>query len=373
MEAAQTEMRRPPSISPEISSNVFAELCKAFECARNACPDEYAELSFCLAGKVVQVRVVGRALAAIYQRAFAPRALPTPPNFPPALTIDLWDEEVTAIPYPKSANRDSHLCSTDFEVQYDESGRWAWNAKGDAATWLDRKANRFVGWRASSAKVSIHERSKPLSILLPLWFYDQGIHIVHAGVVARQGHGALITGGSGIGKTTTTLCCLLAGLDYLGDDHVAVTQAENGTGEFVAHSVFQSARVLPDHLQRFPNLPTHAIYSHDPLDPKTLLFLSELFPDRVVGEATIRVVALPRLSGREETTFQRATRANAINYMAPTSLFTSYGIGRARSIHLLQLIGSVPCYWLDLGTDLAKIPPVIEQLLEVASTGARAT
>lgn len=370
---AQPAVRQPNLLSWEASSAAFTQVGATFDAAWRAFPNERVEAFYQLAGKTIHLRVVGRALAALYQRAYAPRishAIATVP----ALTIDLWDEEVTGLTYPLpllplGEDDGNQRYLGDRQVQFgDESGRWVWGEKPGTATWLDRKANRIIGWRAQGAQLPTHERSKPLSFLLPIWFYDQGIHILHAGMVARNGAGVLVAGGSGIGKTTTTLCCVLAGLSYLSDDQVAVTRAGHdgqgdASGRFVAHSVFQSARVLPDHLQRFPALHAGATFSHDPLDPKALLFLAELFPNQVTACATINAIALPRLAGQAQTHFRRATRVDALNYMARTSLVTALGIGRARFENLTRLLGSAPCYWLDLGHDLTRIPNAVDLLL----------
>ena len=383
MNHATLNLRQPNLLSQEASAAGFNQLCKTFEAARIAHPSECVDSFYLLAGKTVHLRVIGRALAAIYRRAFAPR-IRHATTVAPDLTVDLWDENVTGVGYPlpllpvvEDTGNQRYL--GDRQVQFgDESGRWVWGEKEGTATWLDRKAKHIIGWRAQGAQVPTHERSKPLSFLLPLWFYDQGIHILHAGMVARNGAGVLVAGGSGIGKTTTTLCCLLAGLDYLSDDQVAVTRPSDGDngegrnghatsgnsgGRFVAHSIFQSARVLPDHLQRFPALHARATFSHDPLDPKALLFLAELFPNHVTSHATINAIALPRLAGQAQTSFRRATRVDALNYMARTSLVTAMGIGRARFENVTQLLGSAPCYWLDLGYDLPSIPDAVEKLL----------
>lgn len=370
-DSRQHEVRPPNVVSMEASQAGFDAMCQSFETARRHHPDEYIESSYTLAGRVVQIRCVGRDLAAIYQRSFAPRATfhtdAAPAPISPHLSIDLWDEAVTGQPYPQLGKARDSQPPLGEQIQFHEaSGRLVWIREYRIATWLDRKANRFVGWRAHSAQVPVHERSKPLSALLPLWFYDQGIHILHAGMVARNSTGVLITGGSGIGKTTTTLCCLLAGLDILSDDQLAVMRPQTDGGKFIAHSIFQSARVLPDHLERFPALKPHAIKGQLPKDPKALLFLAEQFPTRVVPQATVRAIALPRLAGQAQTSFQRATRVEALNYMARTSLMTPYGIGRARFVHMTALLGSAPCYWLNLGHDLTQIPPAVDRLITEA-------
>jgi hypothetical protein len=50
----------------------------------------------------------------------------------------------------------------------------------------------------------------------------QGLVSLHAACVGRGGHGILLMGSSGAGKSTVALQCLLQGLDFLSEDSVFV-------------------------------------------------------------------------------------------------------------------------------------------------------
>jgi hypothetical protein len=262
-----------------------------------------------------------------------------------------------------------HLSDGEL-LRTDPKGQFIWTEKAGAVTWMDRRTNQIRGWRANGDAPPTHERSKPLSFLLSQWLYDRDVHVLHAGVSARGGHGVLVAGGSGIGKTTTVLACLLAGFDYLGDDQIAV-QADPGNtpGTVIAHSLYHSARLEPRHLENFPELEPHALPSTDPLDNKSLLLLAELFPERIRASAVIRALVLPRVGAQAQTKIRPARRVEALTYMGRSSLMTPLGLGRRRSVRVLHILEHVPVYWLELGRELTTIPVALDQILH---DGARA-
>ena len=49
-----------------------------------------------------------------------------------------------------------------------------------------------------------------------------GRQLVHAAAVGTDEGALLITGRGGVGKSTTALACLEAGMQFLGDDYVVV-------------------------------------------------------------------------------------------------------------------------------------------------------
>ena len=53
----------------------------------------------------------------------------------------------------------------------------------------------------------------------------QGLIPLHGACVSQKGRGALLVGGSGAGKTTAALHCLLDGLDFVSEDSVFVAPA----------------------------------------------------------------------------------------------------------------------------------------------------
>jgi len=230
-------------------------------------------------------------------------------------------------------------------------------------TWLDRAARRIVGWRANADRLSMHERTRPLPFLLPVWYADQGVQVIHAGLVARDGRGVLFCGANGAGKSTSSLACLCAGLDFLSDDHVGLEAKSDGT--FVGHSVFGSTRLEPDHLERFPELLPHAIPSPEWFETKSLILVAESMPERVIPSVPIRAIALPMLGDGPDTRVTPIGRAAALRALAPSTLMQMpFGATADRFAELARLTASVPAFKLELGRDVRGIAPRVHELID---------
>jgi hypothetical protein len=222
-----------------------------------------------------------------------------------------------------------------------------------------------IGWTASTQDRSLYERGKPLLPLLAVWYHDRGVQLIHAGLVSRNGHGVLLPGMGGAGKSTTALACLDTGFDYLGDDYIGVQACTDGS--FVGHSLYNSVWLEPDHMARFPLLPPHAIHGRNPGEDKSLVLLSHVLPSQLARSATIRVLALPRVSHASGTRFQPASKSEVLLTLIPNSLFTPIPRPGSRGFQrLAQLVDHVPSYRLELGRDLAEIPRRVEELLAEA-------
>jgi len=359
-------------VEPLLAAEWFAHVGARFDHAQAAHPQAFCERYYLAAGRPIVIRCVGRRFADHLHRAFAHLAIA--PVAAPALTIELWDEGETGISYPLATYPIEPGLTHNSEgevLRADTTSRFFWSEKEGAVTWLDRKTSRIRGWRANGNPPPTHERSKPMTFLLSLWLYDRDIHVLHAGMTARGERGVLIAGGSGIGKTTTALSCLIGGFDYLSDDQIAVEQVSSEstggapvpTDTVIAHSLFHSARLEPAHLANFPALQPHAIPSTDAFHQKFLVLLAELFPERIRRRAVICALVLPRVGSSAETRFRQARRVEAFTYMARTSLLTPLGAGRRRFERVNQLLARVPCYWLELGHDLTTIPAALDRIL----------
>jgi hypothetical protein len=183
-------------------------------------------------------------------------------------------------------------------------------------------------------------------------------------MAARGGHAILLGGPGGAGKSTTALVSLLAGLEYMGDDYIAL-QEESG-GSYTGHSLYCSTHLTPSHLARFPELVPHAIPGRLPREDKSLVLLSEVRPGELSRKATIRAVALPKVVDAEDTRMRPATTVESLLRMAPSSLLLLpyAGLMENEFERLSKFLEATPKYWLELGRDLAQIPERIGELLE---------
>jgi hypothetical protein len=229
-------------------------------------------------------------------------------------------------------------------------------------TWLDRRTAHLIGWFDDGQRLSLYQRSRPLEVPLALWAHDRGVQAVHAAAVARNGHGVLIPGKSGSGKSTVALACLDAGYHFLGDDWVGVDAAPDGA--FTAHALYASALLDPAHAMRFPHLQRYAIPFSGSGRPKSLLLLGPLFPARLGRSATLRALALPRIVERATVGCRPASKADALRILAPSSILTLRPrSGREGLDRIARLVDRLPAYWLEIDGDLDEIPRRMDEIL----------
>jgi hypothetical protein len=336
-------------------------------------PELVVERHFVFAGRRVRFRVAGHELAEHLMRPFSHLQY-APPNGafaddesdPMSLSIDVWDERVVHVPYPSADDREPFetrrptghgilaLSAATRFVRYDCT---AW------VTWFDRAARRIIGWRTSADRLSMHERTRPLPFLLPVWYADQGVQIIHAGLVARDNRGVLFCGANGAGKSTSSLACMCAGLDFLSDDHVGLAATD---GAFIGHSVFASTRLEPDHLERFPELVPHSIPSPEWFETKSLILVAEAMPERVKASVPIRAIALPVLTDAARPNVMPIGRAEALRALAPSTLMQMpFGATADRFAELARLAASVPAFRLELGRgDVRGIAPRVHEIID---------
>jgi hypothetical protein len=346
------------------SARAFRAMEAVFARALRAESDAVCESDFRFAGRGVRMRVVGRRLMEHLSRPFEHLGVGRSASAPRRLTIDLWDEGEARVSRPPERVGDDLGRSWLIEgglLTVSPGGRFVRYERPGSVAWLDRSTERIVGWYASAEQLSVYERTKPLRIISSLWYHDQDVEIVHAGLIARDGRGVLIGGPSRAGKSTTALACLGAGFGYLGEDFVGLEEVD---GLFTGYSLYGSVRLEHGHLERwFPDLAGRAVRADEPDQDKSLLLLSSLFPARLEPRVTIRAVALPRVVDIFQPRLRPASKAEALLRLAPGSLFLGLPSGARGWDRLARLVECVPSYWVELGADLQPAPRLVQQIL----------
>ncbi|HUF70197.1 MAG TPA: hypothetical protein VMM79_16235 [Longimicrobiales bacterium] len=324
---------------------------------------EAREIGCSFAGRPVRLRVAGSTLAQRTQRAFAHLRIGDDAQAS-ALRIDLWDETETGVPCPSSdpaAEPERAWVACGGSLGASPDGRYVSFRYGDSVTVLDRDGQHMIGCRRDGSHLSGGEYSKPLLLLLSIWYYDRGVQLLHAGLLARDGMGVLLPGDSGTGKSTTCLAGLTQGLEFLGDDFIGIERA--GAGTFLGHSIFNTACLASRNLGRFPDLEPLAVASASPEEEKPILFLSEIHPERLRATVPVRAVVLLRIRS-ERTEIRPATRVEALRQFAASTLHTVVPRpGREALRMIAEVVESVPAYWLLLGPDMRDIGPGIDGIL----------
>jgi len=355
-EGAAEVIDQPTFQGPE----VFRLLERAFQYAMKENSAEVQESCFVFGGRFVRFRIVGRELEQQILRPFSHlrHTGSVPDN--PHLTIDLWDECKTKV------RCQAHTISCDSKwnqitVQSFDR-RYLAQQLPNTLTCLDRNQSHIVGSIAWSPWVFNYEFAKPLSRLLLEWHNDQGIQVIHGGLVAKNGQGALFVGKSGSGKSTSSLACLCGGLDFLGEDFVGLEITKEGV--VIGHSLYNSVFLERIHSKRFEELGSHVITGQHSNERKATVILSEAFSERLKRSVPIRVLVLTQVSGQSlQSQFHPASRGEALLGLGPSCLFQIPSRGAGSFPKLAELANLVPSYHLELGSDLKTIPTIVEKIL----------
>lgn len=341
-------------------ATAFKNMRAEFDEAAAKTPHQVRESFFVFGGRSVRVRVVGHDLTEHFVRPFSHLQANGRCAQPPQLTIDLWDDE---------NNRDRMVAATENDLGWTEStvqssdDRFIGQRLPHTFSCLDREANHIVATIAWHDRIFIYERAKPLARLLLKWHNDQDVQVIHTGLVASDGKGVLFAGKSGAGKSTSSLVCICAGFDYLSEDYVGLECREDGS--FVGHSLYNSVFVETTHLARFTELIPYAIKGRPPHELKSVIILSQVFPERLIRFVPIRALALLRVANIPKSRFRPASKGEALLALGPSSLLQipNRKLGVPGFKKLAQLVESVPCYWLEVGEDLRATPNCVRELL----------
>ena len=87
---------------------------------------------------------------------------------------------------------------------------------------MNMDTNTAIWWVQNTETLPFWVYASPLRTLLHWWMEKNGKQLIHAAAVGTEDGALLITGASGVGKSTTALSCLRRGFYYLADDYLIV-------------------------------------------------------------------------------------------------------------------------------------------------------
>lgn len=296
--------------------------------------------------------------------------LATSPTANPDLTICLWDSATTATRLPLLIGSlvelirlhwADHLGPRKEIKAYDGSRiRTNFHIGPNILSVLDREQNLACYWIEDAEDIPYWEKGSPLQTILNWWTSDRNHQYVHAGAVGNASGGVLLAGKGGSGKSSTALACINSSLVYASDDYCLVTTEPVP----YVYSLYNTAKLKGQaDLERFPHLAPLVNNVERMGVEKAMLFLHEHHPDKIVRGFPIKAVLVPQVTGKLDTYIRPTSAGAALRALAPSTIFQLAGSGQSAFHMMSSLVKQVPCYTLELGTDMAQIPSVIERLL----------
>ncbi|MFT3775557.1 MAG: hypothetical protein QM820_60185 [Minicystis sp.] len=202
-----------------------------------------------------------------------------------------------------------------------------------------------------------------IEVAIPLALRRFGLFHIHAAALAHpSGESILVVGGSGAGKTTTTLALIEAGARYLGDDAHFLSASPDG----IRIAAFPRAfHLAPATIAAFPRLaplagPPSGHRDKRPLDARAA-WPGRHQPDLVLQPGHV-LALFPSIADAPVTEIVPIPRADAFGLLiASSAALVIEGLpGRDDNLALLQaVLAASRCFELRLGRDALADPQAV--------------
>jgi hypothetical protein len=335
----------------------FEEAYRAFQVAERNCRDS-VERHFTIADYDVRLRFSSPALVPLIAPALEHLAIDQ--SLAPALTVCLWDSASTGIGMPAPPwSSENYGARGEINGYSNDRIHTVFDLGSCALSMLDLERNLGIFWIRDADRLPFWERGAPLRIIFHWWMRRHDNQLTHAAAVGNAEGGVLLVGRGGSGKSTTALACLDSRLKFVSDDYCLV-----GTRPAPhVYSIYSSGKLTLGSLEKFPGLETIFSQVETIKADKMLYFLGRKFHGKIATGFPLRAILLPHVRGGTETSLKPVSQISALRALAPSSIFQLPGAGRSEFETLTKLVRDIPCYALELGTDLRQIPEVIANLL----------
>jgi hypothetical protein len=335
----------------------FCAVYKAFEKAEQAAGDSF-DRYYCIGGYSIHLRFAGPCLVAGITQAL--QHLAARPCSKPDLTICVYDSASTGTSIPPAPwSTGAYVARGDINGYGDNRVHIAFLLGPGILSMLDVQLNLGLYWIRDGYQLPYYESGSPLRTILHWWMGRHNRQYVHAGAIGMPEAGVVLAGKGGSGKSTTALTCFNSPLVYVSDDYCLLS---TDTGPYV-YSLYNSAKLDADNIYRHPGLLPLISNAHRLHEEKALFFLYKHFPEKIVPRLPIQAVLIPRVTGHSKTYLKPASPIAGLQALAPNTIFQLAGAGQAAFEAISKFVKQVPIYYLEVGTEIHKIPDVIIDLL----------
>lgn len=263
---------------------------------------------------------------------------------PPALTIDCWSADPDArlvdpfVGWPVEGN--TYCERRSFHLSWDAP-------HGPLVIYRRDQPHAWMRFRSLDC-IQNWDVAHPFRKIIHWWAADRSLQLVHAAAVGHAAGAILLVGPSGSGKSTTALAAMSAGFKSAGDDSVLV---ENGAYAKV-HSLYLSAGVNQHTANLLPSL--REAFQSSPLigvQEKRIVFADEIYPESIALKLPLVGIVMPMFGTTESSMLHPVTPAAVLRSLAPSTILQLPGMKASRLAFLSELVRSLPCWKLELGTN----------------------
>ncbi len=347
----------------------FLAMRRRFDQAASSSPGALTSRCCTVAGRSLSFTLAG----AMLKESIAPSLVSGPqdsirhagaPTVGDNAAVLLWDCEATAIERPEPPTQGEWIARGEgWRVSLHGSGRYLCEERLASLLWLDRQQAQLIGCFATGTGLGCADRARPLQRMMSEFCRSLGIQEIHAALVGWRGRGVLLAGAGGRGKTTASLDGLHEGLQFLGDDSVAI--GEDADGRLLGYRLYASARVRTSQLGRWPAFKGHW-QMPEPPEEKALLLPGTFLPGRLAGDVRIAAIVLPAVTGNG-LRLERISGVAAFHALVHESRDNRrFGLTAREFARLARMTREIPCYRLEVDRDPGRVADALRELAEAA-------
>ncbi len=234
---------------------------------------------------------------------------------------------------------------------------------------VDLDRGQAFYWKRNEAPIPYYETCSPFRSLLHSWMRSQDRFFVHGAAVGFPGGGVLLVGKGGSGKSTSALACLESGLRYAGDDYCIVQQ--DNSGVYGIHSLYCTAKLVGiNDLESFPDMTRSVLNLQRFAGEKVAISIHDYSAAMLIEGFPLRAILVPVITHETETRMVPCSPREAMMAIAPSTLSQLPASGKRDLEFLGHLARRVPCYRMEAGTALRRIPEKISELLATRTVPA---
>lgn len=193
----------------------------------------------------------------------------------------------------------------------------------------------------------------------------KGYYTIHATALEKDGHGVLIPGYSGQGKTTTFLSLLRSGFRCLSDDHPFLHANGNGV-EVLAFPV--KVDVTNNTVGFFPELQQAGSLLHQG-SWKKYFFVDDLYPGGTGHSSKAKIILFPKVIDSPSSHLENLPKGQALEELLPQGLLVyDQALAKKEFQVLTELVQQSDCYRVFCGRNVLDLHKLITPLLEDTSS-----
>ncbi len=316
-----------------------------------------------IGGRGIELHFAGERLLQLLTPPLGHLAVPEADDQP--FIVRIWDTASSGVKPPTPSWSTEHY-GPRGDIRHDLGYHIhaSYSIDGGMLSLFDIREGHAVCWVRDPEQLPAWDLAAPLRPILGWWASATNGQLAHGAAVGDKGVGILLTASGGSGKSTTALSCLDAGLSYLGDDYVMLRSGEPP----LVCSLYSTAKLTPDHLRRvLPQFQGRVVRGVSDLQDKVTLQLGQRHAAQLVPMLPLGAILITAVARDGRTAVAPASRAEALQAMAPTTIFQLPGAGAGDFARMAAIVRRVACHRLHLGTDTAANVAAIRGVIEACA------